>query len=64
MARPQTKPTIPVRARRRESMELDWSPDEEPTDPGGSKTRQKIRPRLSSITEEVVIVSDDDPRRE
>src|SRR5207249_2429874 len=61
MGRTCSKPTIPVQARRRESMELDGAKDE---DKPRSKTRMKTRPRLASVTEEVVIVSNDDPRRE
>lgn len=62
MGRTYSKPTVPVKARRRESMELDWA-TEEPTQPR-SQARQKIRPRLISVTEEVVVANNHDPRRE
>jgi hypothetical protein len=63
MARTFSKPTIRVRARSRESMELEWKAEEEPTQPA-SKTRQRVRPKLISVSEEVVLVSENDPRRE
>lgn len=62
MGRTYSKPTVRVKARSRDSMELEWSA-EEPTQPRSS-SRQKIRPRLISVTEEVVVANSHDPRRE
>lgn len=62
MGRTYSKPTVRVKARRRESMELDWG-DEIPTQPR-SDSRQKIRPKLCSVTEEVVVANHNDPRRD
>jgi len=56
-----SRTTVPVKARSRESMELDAA--ESPTRPH-SKTRQKVRAKLSSVSEEIVLVSEHDPRRE
>lgn len=43
-------------------MELDWQAEGEPRP--DSSTRQRVRPKLASISEEIVLVSERDPRRE
>jgi hypothetical protein len=54
-------PALPA-VRRAPAADVDWA-DEEVTQPG-STMRQKTRPKLSSISEEIVLVSEHDPRRE
>jgi hypothetical protein len=62
MARAPTNPALPAVRPPRETTDREWT-DEAETEPG-SKARQKARAKLSSVTDEVVLVSEHDPRRE